>query len=97
MTDAGLANLAEALRQTIYSGDVPSPLRVAVNAPVTFHPSIQQLLHLGFGSTLLPVPEAVRIDPDAFVSYLDANDIDVLDATPTHVRMLLTRVCSNAP
>jgi len=64
-------------------------MRVSVNAPVSFDASLQQLLQLGRGATLVLVPDDIRIDPEAFVAFIRDRRIELLDATPTHLRMLV--------
>ena len=84
-----LAHFVHAVHQTFHGGAEDSPLRVSVNAPVSFDVSIEQFLHLGFGHTLVLVPDDIRLDPVACVDFIAARGIEMLDATPTHVRMLI--------
>ncbi|HSK78782.1 MAG TPA: amino acid adenylation domain-containing protein, partial [Thermoanaerobaculia bacterium] len=83
-------NLAAALERSVYADlPEPAPLRVGVNAPLYFDGSIKQVVQLLAGRTLVLVPEAVRLDPRAFVEFLDRGGLDVLDCTPTQLRALL--------
>jgi amino acid adenylation domain-containing protein len=83
-----LRNLTDAIERRVHAERV-GPHRVSVNAPVSFDASIQQLLHLGYGDTLVLIPDEVRIDPDACVGYIADRRISLLDGTPTHLRMLV--------
>ncbi|MFC8616108.1 amino acid adenylation domain-containing protein [Micromonospora purpureochromogenes] len=82
------AHLAEALERTVYAGSRPG-LRVAVNAPLTFDASVKQLVQLGHGRSLYLVPEEVRRDGAALAAALADHGVDVLDLTPSQLRILL--------
>ncbi|MFI6260103.1 amino acid adenylation domain-containing protein [Micromonospora zamorensis] len=82
------AHLADALEQVVYADSRPG-LRVAVNAPLTFDASVKQLVQLGRGRSLYLVPERVRRDGAALAATLADHDVDVLDLTPSQLRILL--------
>ncbi|MEU5940236.1 amino acid adenylation domain-containing protein [Micromonospora sp. NPDC047548] len=82
------AHLADALERTVYTGSRPG-LRVAVNAPLTFDASVKQLVQLGHGRSLYLVPEEVRRDGVALATALAEHGVDVLDVTPSQLRILL--------
>ena len=85
---ASVVNLARALRQTIYAG-LPSGLRVALNAPLAFDGSIKQVVQVLFGDLLDILPEDMRLDPAALPAYLAEHAVDVLDCTPSLLRLFL--------
>jgi len=85
---ASVVNLARALRQTVYAG-LPSGLRVGLNAPLAFDGAIKQVIQILFGDTLDILPEDVRLDPAALPTYLREHQVDVLDCTPSHLRLFL--------
>jgi amino acid adenylation domain-containing protein len=85
---ASVVNLARALRQTVYAG-LPSGLRVALNAPLAFDGAIKQVIQILFGDTLDILPEDVRLDPASLPVYLLEHEIDVLDCTPSQLRLFL--------
>ena len=91
-----LLNLLAALDDLVYDSYQP-PLRVTINAPLVFDASVQQLIQLGAGHTLYPLPEAVRTDPAALTQYMAQHQIEVLDCTPSHLRMLLERGLDRNP
>ncbi|MGC4783425.1 amino acid adenylation domain-containing protein [Micromonospora zamorensis] len=82
------AHLADALEQVVYADSRPG-LRVAVNAPLTFDASVKQLVQLGHGRSLYLVPEQVRRDGAALAATLADHGVDVLDLTPSQLRILL--------
>jgi amino acid adenylation domain-containing protein/FkbM family methyltransferase len=85
---SSVACLLRALSETVFRAQGPA-LRVVVNAPFTFDASIKQIIQLACGHTLCLVPEKVRQDGAAFLRYLRDVRADVLDVTPTHLRILL--------
>jgi amino acid adenylation domain-containing protein len=93
---ASAVNLALALRQTIYAGQ-PSGLRVAVNAPLAFDGSIKQVLQVLFGDCLDFLPEDLRLDPGALPAYLKEHAVDVLDCTPSQLRLFLDETSTHVP
>ncbi|MDG4757303.1 non-ribosomal peptide synthetase [Micromonospora sp. WMMD710] len=82
------AHLADALEHAVYADSRPG-LRVAVNAPLTFDASVKQLVQLGHGRSLYLVPEQARRDGAALAATLADHDVDVLDLTPSQLRILL--------
>jgi amino acid adenylation domain-containing protein/FkbM family methyltransferase len=83
-----LVNLLAALDQAVYAGE-SGPLRVSLNAPLSFDAAIKQLGQLARGHALCLMPEEIRADGEALLSFLRAQRVDVLDCTPTQLRLLL--------
>ena len=83
-----LANLFAALRETVYAG-TEAPLRVSVNAPLVFDASVKQIIQLAAGHTLEIVPDEVRPDGAALRRFLSESRVEVLDCTPSQLRLLL--------
>jgi len=81
-------NLVAGLRESIYD-DKNSPLRVSLNAPIFFDSSVKQLLQLLSGHTLSIIPDQVRRDGQALWRFLESNEINVFDCTPSQLRPLL--------
>ena len=93
-----VANLLLALEREIYSRlDGRRPLRVTLNAPVSFDASVKQWIQLLQGRTLLVVPEEVRADGEALLLWLNQNHVDVLDCTPSQLRLLLAAGLGSEP
>jgi amino acid adenylation domain-containing protein len=82
-----VVNLADALFVAAYERQ-ERPLRVSLNAPLCFDASVQQIVQLFSGHELWIIPEAVRRDGDSLLAFMREARIDVLDATPAHLRML---------
>ena len=83
------ANYAMALREVVYDGYQGAPLNVSLNAPLVFDASIKQLVQLLFGYRLVLIPEDVRRDGEQMLAYVLRQRLDVLDCTPTHLKVLL--------
>ncbi|MGD2115490.1 MAG: amino acid adenylation domain-containing protein, partial [Acidobacteriota bacterium] len=88
-----VVHLLDGLERAIYGGaesaDGADELRVAVNAPLHFDASIQQIVQVAAGRTLELLPEALRADPAALRATLAARRIESFDCTPSHLRALL--------
>jgi amino acid adenylation domain-containing protein len=82
-------NLLEGLEQTVYSGMKASTC-VSMNAPVVFDASVKQWVRMLKGNTVCILPEEKRFDPEALVAYVSEKNIDVLDCTPSVLRLMLT-------
>ncbi|MFE9485391.1 amino acid adenylation domain-containing protein [Streptomyces sp. NPDC006641] len=80
--------LYTALQETVYA-DAPDGLRVAVNASLGFDASVKQLLQLAAGRTLCLVDEETRRDVPALLDRLAELRAEVLDCTPSHLRVIL--------
>ncbi len=80
-------NLALALRHSIYPAD--QHLRVGLNAPFAFDASVKQLVQLLSGHTLYIVPEELRPDAARLRDFINENSLDVLDCTPSQLKLLL--------
>ena len=90
-----VVNLATTLRDRVYAKDA-SQLRVSVNAPLMFDSSVKQLVQLLYGHELCIIPEEIRIDGTALADYLKRHEVDVLDCTPSQLRLLTpTELFSN--
>ncbi|MET0648994.1 MAG: amino acid adenylation domain-containing protein, partial [Pyrinomonadaceae bacterium] len=83
-----VVNLLTALRAAVYDG-LEGPLRVGVNASISFDSSVKQIVQLLDGHSLHLVPEDVRPDGEALLAYVRDHGIDVLDCTPSQLRLLL--------
>ncbi len=88
ITHNSVVNLGTALRQGIYENH-SSPLRVSLNAPLAFDSSVKQVVQLCFGHTLYVLPEEVRRDASAMRSFQERHELDVLDCTPSQLRLWL--------
>ncbi len=85
---ASVVNLLSALDSAVYSGAQP-PLRVSVNAPLSFDASVKQLIQLANGHTLCLISEEARGDVRLMLEQIRRYRLDVLDCSPSHLRLLL--------
>jgi len=83
-----VVNLAAALREQVYDGLEPA-LKVGLSAPLAFDASVKQLVQLLHGHTLHILPEELRLDAMGALNYIDQHEIDVLDCTPSQLKLLL--------
>ncbi|MEP7010062.1 MAG: amino acid adenylation domain-containing protein, partial [Acidobacteriota bacterium] len=83
-----VVNLAWALRDTVYAELVGRVLRVSVNAPLTFDASVKQWVQLLFGHGLCLVADDIRPDGEELLRFVLAQQLDVLDCTPSQLRLL---------
>jgi len=83
-----VVNLVRALSETVYAGR-SQDLRVSMNAPLVFDASVKQIMQLLQGRTICIIPEEVRPDSVALLSYLKEHKVEVLDCTPSQLRWLL--------
>ncbi|RKI05722.1 amino acid adenylation domain-containing protein, partial [Corallococcus praedator] len=81
-------HLHQAMARDIYTQPRRS-LRVSVNAPLFFDASMEQVIQLLDGDCLCLVPDETRKDPEAMLSWLEAQRIDALDCTPSQLKLLL--------
>lgn len=83
-----LANLFAALKREVYMSCPPCH-RVSLNAPLSFDASVKQLVQLGHGRTICLVSEEGRRIGAELLAGLDRDRVDLLDCTPSHLRMVL--------
>ncbi|MCA1566186.1 MAG: amino acid adenylation domain-containing protein, partial [Acidobacteria bacterium] len=92
-----VVNLLDALRRGVYAGHDESPLKFSVNAPLVFDASVKQVVQLLAGHALCIVPEETRRDGEALLDYVKQHEIDVLDCTPSQLRLLLEAGLAERP
>ena len=89
-----VANLAAALRDEVYAG-LGGRLNVALSAPLAFDASVKQIVQLLDGHTLHILPEELRLDAPRALEYFKQHEIDVLDCTPSQLKLLLAAGLNN--
>jgi amino acid adenylation domain-containing protein len=89
ITHRSVINLLTGLKQSIYNDDNSSPRRVTMNGSLAFDTSVKQIIQLLHGHTLDIIPEDIRLQPREFISYLQQHQIDVLDCTPSQLKLLV--------
>jgi amino acid adenylation domain-containing protein len=84
-----VGNLLAGLGALLYDKSRGLPLVVGLNAPLAFDSSIKQLASIAFGHTLCIIPEELRRNGQALLAYTQAQNIGMLDCTPTQLTLLL--------
>ncbi|MCG8614301.1 MAG: AMP-binding protein, partial [Pseudomonadales bacterium] len=84
-------NLVHGLHSLIYCKYV-APINIALIANPIFDASVQQIFAaLALGHKLTIVPEALRLQPEALVDYLNEQNINVFDCTPTLLNIMVNQ------
>ncbi|MFJ3310951.1 non-ribosomal peptide synthase/polyketide synthase, partial [Streptomyces sp. NPDC086549] len=89
-TRAGLANLLHHQRRTLFTTEDGRRMRVALTTSVSFDAAWDQLACLFAGHELHVLDRQTWADPDAFVDYLALHRLDLVNATPSYLRILLS-------
>jgi amino acid adenylation domain-containing protein len=84
-----LAHLDRALDASVYGPEKGRPLRVGIFGSLVFDTTVKQLVRLLRGDCLCPVPQELKASPAKLVRHLGAAALDVVDMTPSWVRILL--------
>lgn len=86
-------NLLAGLRRAIYAEQLGDDglrgARASMNAPFSFDASIKQFVLLLEGCSLHLVPAALRPNGAALLGFLQEARIDILDCTPSQLKLLL--------
>ncbi|ARU62801.1 hypothetical protein CBW65_18855 [Tumebacillus avium] len=86
---AALFHHLHAIKHAVYGNHPARPMQVALNSSVAFDASLAQIEMILQGHTLHLLPDEVRHDPQQLVAYVRQEGIDVLDGTPSQIRLLL--------
>lgn len=92
---ASAVNLANGLRDEVYAGLGPA-LKVGLSAPLAFDASVKQWLQLLSGHTLHLLSEELRLDAAQLRAHLDQHALDVIDCTPSQLKLMLAAGFSEA-
>ncbi|MCU0507750.1 MAG: amino acid adenylation domain-containing protein [Anaerolineae bacterium] len=82
-------NLAGALQEVAYKEAAPGPLRISLNAPLSFDASVQQLVMLTLGHTLVVIPQEIRADAPRLLEFIRRHRLDQFDCVPSQLKLLL--------
>jgi amino acid adenylation domain-containing protein len=84
-----LCNLVLGLKSRIYH-QYDGQLNIGVISPHIFDASVKQIFaSLLLGHTLEIIPQEIRLEGEELLKYTRKHRIDILDGTPTHLRLLL--------
>ena len=84
-----VVNLWSGLLNKAYAAHLQSPLRISLNVPLPFDASVQQLVMLLSGHTIVVVPGEIRADGEALLRFIRDHRLDVFEAVPSQVSTLL--------
>jgi amino acid adenylation domain-containing protein len=84
-----LSSLEHLVYHPVFAKSQNSALRASLNAPFTFDASVQQLVLLLKGATLFLIDQDLRTDAPALLSYLEEQQVEVFDCTPSQLKMLV--------
>ncbi|MBP2847704.1 AMP-binding protein, partial [Dickeya oryzae] len=82
-----VVNLWAGLEQAIYHDAALQ--RVSLNASPSFDASVQQLVQLASGRTLVIVPDAIRQNGEQLREWMMQQALEVFDCTPSQLAMLM--------
>ncbi len=88
---AAVLNLWRSLDAVLHPDgrDATRPLRAAMNASLSFDVSVQGWSRLLSGDCVVMVPQSAKQDPEAMLSLLEAERVDLFDCTPSQLGGLL--------
>ncbi|MFB7455143.1 non-ribosomal peptide synthase/polyketide synthase [Streptomyces sp. NPDC056188] len=89
-TCGGLVNLFHHQRWTLFTAASARRMRVALTTSVSFDAAWDQLSCLFAGHELHVVDQRTWTDPDAFADHLVHHRLDLVNATPSYWRILLS-------
>lgn len=83
-----MSHLAHAFATSLYK-DQAINHSFTVNAPLFFDGSVKQIVMLLLGGSLYLIDEKLRRQPAGLVKALHDDNVQCLDCTPTHLRLLI--------
>ncbi len=86
VSHGSVVNLLHALRARV---GLTCPSRFSINAPLAFDSSVKQWIQILDGHTVCVVPEDRRLEPASLWSFATEFGVDVLDCTPSQLRLLV--------
>jgi amino acid adenylation domain-containing protein len=81
-------NLVKGLQTSILQ-QYPQPLRLSLNAPLSFDVSVKQITQLLNGHSIAIIPENIRYDGEDLLNYLATHQVNIFDCTPSHFKILM--------
>ncbi len=84
-----LAHLDRALDAAVYGSEIGRPSRIGIFGSLAFDTTVKQLVRLLRGDCLCPVPQELKASPSRLARHLAEAALDVVDMTPSWVRILL--------
>jgi amino acid adenylation domain-containing protein len=85
---AAVINLWAALEAEVF-GHWPMDARVGLSASLAFDASVQSLLQLLAGRTVVVIPQHARLDPPVLLELIERQQLHGFDCTPTQLQELV--------
>jgi amino acid adenylation domain-containing protein len=82
-----VAYFLQAMEACIH-GLAPDCRRVAWNSSFGFDMAVKAWGQLAYGRSVFLLPEAARLDAEALLGFLETNRIEVMECTPSHLRLM---------
>lgn len=84
-----MMHLFNNLKQTVYEKNIPTSAQISLNAPLPFDASVQQWIMIAGGHCLHLIPDDIRADGNALLSFIRKNNLDVYDCVPSQLKLLI--------
>ena len=84
-----VVNLLTGLQQVIYAKHSEQVINVGLMANISFDAAVKQFFQNLYGRTVFIIPEDVRYDGSKLLAYLETNQINMVDCTPTLMEILM--------
>jgi amino acid adenylation domain-containing protein len=84
---ASVLNFLQGLERSIH-GVTPDCRRIAWNSSIGFDMAVKAWGQLVMGRTVYLLAESVRLNPDALLDFLEQNEIEAIECTPSHLRSM---------
>jgi len=85
----GVAHLEAALDSAVYAANVRRPGRIGIFGALSFDTTVKQIVRLLRGDCLCPIPQELKASPMRLARHLSRAALDVVDMTPSWLRILL--------
>ncbi len=77
------------MNKQVYASLPDNKYRLSLNAPFAFDASVEQIIMLAEGHTLVFIPQDFRNDGEMLKTYIEEQHIDVLDCVPSQLKLLV--------
>ncbi len=84
-----VVNLAEFIFNKIYKAILKPDYNIALNAPLIFDVSVQQIVMLLYGISLYIIPEELKLDMPLLKAYLQKYKINGIDCVPSQLKVMV--------
>ena len=85
----GVAHLEAALDSAVYAASVRRTGRIGIFGALSFDTTVKQIVRFLRGDCLCPIPQGLKASPKRLARHLSRAALDVVDMTPSWLRILL--------